>query len=132
MRVNHKQQQLIDELFNKVKEQYPEIVFKDLQVSPDDHEHIWINVIADMDEDRQIEMTHLASDIATDILMDYGYMISIMPENPNIVFAWLPVKNNMHLANEDFIEGAANSLGAYAAGKTNAVKAFVKKLIVKM
>ncbi len=32
MRLNLKQKQLMDELFNKVKEQYPEIVFKDLQL----------------------------------------------------------------------------------------------------
>ncbi|MBM2817282.1 MAG: hypothetical protein HW421_4044 [Ignavibacteria bacterium] len=86
MRINHKQQQLIDELFNKVKERFPEIVLKSLESSPDDPEHIWINVIADMDEDREIEMTHYASDLATDILMDYGYDFSIMPENPNAVY----------------------------------------------
>ena len=86
MRINHKQQELIDELFNKVKELYPEIVFKDLEFSPDDPEHIWINVIVDMDEDKEIEMTHYASDLAIDILLNYGYRISIMPENPNAVY----------------------------------------------
>ena len=87
MRINHKQQQLIDELFTKVKERYPEIVFKDLQISPDDPEHIWINVIADMDEDREIEMRHYSAELETDVLMDYGYALSIMPENPNTVYA---------------------------------------------
>jgi len=86
MRINHKQQQLIDELFNKVKEQYPEIVLKNLEVSPDDPDHIWINVIADMDEDREIEMTHFSSELQYYILMDYGYAISIMPENPNTIY----------------------------------------------
>jgi len=51
--MNHKQKELIDELFNKVKAKYPEIIFKDLSVSPDDPDHIWINVIADMDEERE-------------------------------------------------------------------------------
>jgi hypothetical protein len=87
MRINLKQQQLIDELFNKVKERYPEIVFKDLQESPDDPEHIWINVIADMDEEREAEMRFFASELATDILVDYGYDFSIMPENPNTILA---------------------------------------------
>jgi hypothetical protein len=87
MRINIKQQQLMDELFNKVKERYPEIVFKDLQECPDDPEHIWINVIADMDEDREIEMRMFASELATDILIDYGYDFSIMPENPNTILA---------------------------------------------
>lgn len=87
MRINHKQEQLINELFNKVKEKYPQIVFKNLDVSPDDSEHIWINVIADMDEDLEIEMTQYAAELRSDILMDYGYAISIMPENPNAIYA---------------------------------------------
>ncbi len=87
MRINIKQQQLVDKLFAKVKERYPEIELINLQISPDDSEHIWINIIADMDEEREIEMTDYASEIATDILLEYGYAISIMPENPRAVFA---------------------------------------------
>jgi hypothetical protein len=87
MKINHKQQQLIDDLFSTVKARYPEIVFKDLQVSPDDPEHIWINVISDMDEEREMDMRHYSADLETDILLDYGYDFSIMPENPNTVFA---------------------------------------------
>ena len=86
MRINHKQLQLMDELFNKVKERFPEIIYKNLQTDPDDSEHIWINVIADMEEEREIEMNHFVGEIATDILIDYGYAFSIMAENPNTVY----------------------------------------------
>jgi hypothetical protein len=87
MNINHKQQQLIDELFNKVKERYPEIILRNLQSSPDDPDDIWINIIADMDEDREIELRYYSAELSTDILMDYGYSLSIMPENPNSVYA---------------------------------------------
>jgi hypothetical protein len=87
MRINIKQKQLIDELFNKVKNKYPGIVLKNLETSPDDQEHIWVNVITDLDKDEVIEMRQYASQLEVDILMDYGYMISIMPKNPNLVFA---------------------------------------------
>jgi hypothetical protein len=87
MRINFKQEQLIEDLFRKVKERYPEIVLRNLEGSPDDPEHIWINVIADMDEDRQIEMSEYAAELQTDILLDYGYSLSIMSENPNAVYA---------------------------------------------
>ncbi len=87
MRINLKQKQLIDEMINKVKLQFPEIVYKNLEVSPDDPEHIWIIVEADMDEDREILMRHYSAELQTDILMDYGYMISIMSDNPNTVYA---------------------------------------------
>ena len=88
MRINYRQQQLIEELYNKVKSRFPQINYKDLEVSPDDPEHIWINVIADMDEDKEIEMMEYSAELGTDILSDYGYRISIMPENPNAVYAW--------------------------------------------
>lgn len=87
MKINIKQQQLIDELFNKVKQRFPEIIFKNLEVSPDDPDHIWIIVTADMDEDREIELHTYSSELQTDILLDYGYAISIMSENPNAVYA---------------------------------------------
>lgn len=87
MRINLKQQQLVDELFNKVKEKYPEIVFKGLEVSPDDREHIWIIVDADMDEEREIEMCSYSASLQIEILLDFGYQISIMADNPNTVYA---------------------------------------------
>ena len=86
MNLNHKQQELIEELFNNVKEKYPEIVFKNLQNSPEDPSDIWINIIADMDEDREIELRHFSANLENKIFMEYGYDIYIMPENPNAVY----------------------------------------------
>ncbi len=86
MNINIKQQQLIDELYSKVHSLYPEISFKELEVSPDDPEHIWIIVTADMDEERELEMREIAADLQTDILLNYGYAISIMTENPNTIY----------------------------------------------
>jgi hypothetical protein len=40
-----------------------------------------------MDEDREIEMNHFAALLEIDIIVDYGYQISIMSENPNGVYA---------------------------------------------
>lgn len=88
MTINLKQEQLINELFNKVKERFPEIIIKDLQVSPDDKDHIWINVVADMDVEREIELNDFAGTLEIDILVDYGYRLSIMSENPNTMFTY--------------------------------------------
>jgi hypothetical protein len=85
--MNHKQKELVETLFDKVKEKYPEIEFISLSRNPDDPEHIWINVKADMDEEREIEMGSYAAEIEADIHIDYGYRISIMAENPNVVYA---------------------------------------------
>jgi hypothetical protein len=87
MRINLKQQQLIDELLSKVKDRFPEIVVSYFEESPEDPDDIWINVIADMDEDRQMEMSSYAAELETDILVDFGYAFTIMSHNPNAVYA---------------------------------------------
>ena len=78
MNINHKQKALIDELFNAIKEKYPEIIFDNLSTSPDDPEHIWINVLATIDETREMEMERYAAGLEADIHINFGYRISIM------------------------------------------------------
>ena len=86
MKINIKQQELIEEILKKARVKFPEIIFKDLSTSPDDPEHIWINVFSNMDEDREMELIHFSSKLDYNILMKYGYKITIMPENPNLVY----------------------------------------------
>ena len=81
MRINLKQQQLMDEMFAKVKDKYPEIVFKGIEFSPDDPEHIWINVITDNGEEEVYAIMDYADGYIADIHIDYGYRISVMPSN---------------------------------------------------
>ena len=45
MRINLKEQELTDNLFQVVKEKYPEIEFVKITRSPDDPNHIWINIV---------------------------------------------------------------------------------------
>ena len=40
-------------------------------------DHLWVEIIMLEDEDREIEMDHLAAELSTDILVDYGYHITI-------------------------------------------------------
>lgn len=42
---------------------------------------LWVNVTAPDDEDREIAMTEFACDKTTDMLLDYGYHILIMPRH---------------------------------------------------
>jgi hypothetical protein len=86
MKINIKQQELVDEIIKKAKVRFPEIQFKDLTTSPDDPEHIWINVITNMEDDKEMELIHFSSKLDYNILMKYGYKITLMPENPNVVY----------------------------------------------
>jgi hypothetical protein len=77
--INFKQEELIQGLVRKIKKRYPEVELVTVVESPEDPETLWIRVSAPEDEDREIEMREFASDKATDILMDYGYHMLVMP-----------------------------------------------------
>ena len=79
MRINFKQEELIDELVSTLGKKFPEVRFIDITESPEDSESLWINVTAPKDENRENELREFASDKTTDILIDYGYHILVMP-----------------------------------------------------
>lgn len=64
-------------LFDKLKQQYPEIELMDIVESGVIPSHLWVNIIMPEDEDREIEMRQLAAEISTDILIDFGYHTTI-------------------------------------------------------
>ncbi len=77
--INLKQQELIDQLLREVKEKFPEVDFINVTRSPENPEDLWLNVTSPEDEDREIELGEFASEKTTDILLDYGYLILVMP-----------------------------------------------------
>jgi hypothetical protein len=79
--INVKQHELIAELFQTLKAQFPEIELLNVTESPEDPNDLWVNITAPEDEDREIALTELASDKTADMLLDYGYYISIMPRH---------------------------------------------------
>ena len=82
--VNFKERELGLMLFNKLKHHFPELELVSITESIESADQIWVNVIMPGDEDREIALQELASEISTDILMDYGYHITIMSA-PNMV-----------------------------------------------
>ncbi len=77
--INTKQQELINELLETVKERFPEVKLLDVTESPENSNDLWVNVTAPEDEDREIELMEFTSDKEADILVDYGYRIAVMP-----------------------------------------------------
>jgi hypothetical protein len=77
--MNFKQEELIDELMTQIQERYPEVELIRVTESPESSSTLWIEVTAPEDEDRRIEMREFGSDKVTDILLDYGYHMLVMP-----------------------------------------------------
>jgi hypothetical protein len=77
--MNFKQEELIDELMAQIQERYPEVELIRVTESPESASTLWIEVTAPEDEDRRIEMREFGSDKVSDILLDYGYHMLVMP-----------------------------------------------------
>jgi len=80
--INFKQRELSQMLFDKLKQKFPELELLGIMEGPENPNHIWVRIIMPEDEDRAIEAQHLASEISSDILMDYGYLIIISAATP--------------------------------------------------
>jgi len=77
--INFKQEELIEEVVNYVREKFPEVRFIGVSESPEDPGDLWIRVTSPEDEDRRSELISYACDKTMDILMDYGYHMLVMP-----------------------------------------------------
>jgi len=81
MTLNHVQERLIDELMVYAKIKYPEVGIRTITESPDNPNRVWVIVkgLDWDDDDRVMDFTEYVSDRETDILVEYGYSISLMP-----------------------------------------------------
>ncbi|MDM8548625.1 hypothetical protein QUF72_01055 [Desulfobacterales bacterium HSG2] len=81
MILNHVQERLIDELMAYAQEKYPEVKLNAITESPSDEKHVWVTVegIDWDDDDRVMDFTEYLSLKEEDILVEYGYPISVMP-----------------------------------------------------
>ena len=85
--MNIRQQQLVNELFETVQAQFPEIALLNVSSSPENPQDLWVNVTAPPDEAREGALLDIASERSLDILLNYGYSILIMPEHRHAIAA---------------------------------------------
>jgi hypothetical protein len=79
MKMNLRQEELVEELVAAIKGKYPEVNLVEVKESPETPDTLWICITAPKDEDREIELRSFSADKATDILCDYGYHMLVMP-----------------------------------------------------
>ena len=78
MRMNFRQEELIRDFFSDVRKKFPEVEFLNVTESPENPEDLWINMTEPETEEREDELIEFAGDKTTDILLKYGYYITIM------------------------------------------------------
>ena len=79
---NDKEIELSHGLFNQLKEQFPEIALAGITPSAENPQDVWVNLVMPEDEDREIALREIAAEISTEILLDYGYHITIVTADP--------------------------------------------------
>jgi len=83
--MNFKQEELTHDFFQTVRESFPEVELTDITPSPEDPNDLWINVTAPSDEEREFSLTDMVSGRSADILLEYGYLILIIPTRSHTV-----------------------------------------------
>jgi len=76
--INFKVRELSHKLFENLKQHFPEIELVDIVESPVYQNTIWVRLIMPNNEDREINLREMASEISTDILLEYGHSIGII------------------------------------------------------
>ena len=81
MTLNHVQERLISELMDYGRKKYPEIELEEITDSPSSSDHVWVIIkgIDWNDDDRVMDFIEYVAGKQEDILLEYGYPISLMP-----------------------------------------------------
>lgn len=75
---NHKQIELSNMLFRKLKKKFPEIKLVNITESMENPANIWVNTILPDNEDREIEMREMASEISEEYsLLRHNQIVQI-------------------------------------------------------
>lgn len=82
-RINFKQEELIEKLMKQIEKKFPEVRLIKITESVDDPESLWIEVTAPESEEREMALLEFTGDKVTDILIDYGYHMLVMPIREN-------------------------------------------------
>ncbi|MDM8537372.1 hypothetical protein QUF70_11500 [Desulfobacterales bacterium HSG17] len=77
--INFKQEELIESLMEQIKEKFPEVSLIKVMEACNDPESLWIKVTSPEDEDREMELRDFAGDKVSDMFLDYGYHMLVMP-----------------------------------------------------
>jgi hypothetical protein len=79
--MDFKEKELSHKLFDTLKQQFHDLELVEIVESPVYRDSIWVRLIMPADEDREIEIRKMASELSTDILLEYGYDIGITSAN---------------------------------------------------
>ena len=78
--INFKQRELSQQLFEQLHARFPEIDLVSITESYENPDDTWVNMVMPEDEERELALRDLAGELSTDLLLNYGYSITISAE----------------------------------------------------
>jgi hypothetical protein len=75
--MNFKEKELSLQLFDTLKQQFPDIQLVEIVESPLEESSWRVRIRMPTNEDQEVELREMASTLSTDILLNYGYHILI-------------------------------------------------------
>ncbi len=73
--------ELASEMMEKVRARFPEVRFLRYRNNPENENSIFIEVTAPDNEDRDLELSEFVADLGSDIALEYGFMIFVLPQH---------------------------------------------------
>lgn len=77
MDLNLKQQELVEGFIARIQERFPASEFQYITPSAEDPRDVWVHILV-QDDDESISLSTFAAEMNIDILVNYGYSISVM------------------------------------------------------
>ena len=77
--LNFKQLELGQQLFEQLQPQFADLKLVDITESLFNPANVWVNVKMPNDRESWMDVIETASDLSMDLLLDYGYHITINP-----------------------------------------------------
>jgi len=75
--IDTKCMELGQKLFKRLKERFSELEMVNMTESAENRDHIWVNMVMPDDEEREIAVREMASELSMDILLEHGYHITV-------------------------------------------------------
>ncbi len=79
MRLNYKQEELVEQLAKEIEARFPDVKFVEANPSPENDRTLWLEFTRPPNDDCLMEIIEYASNRTMDILLDYGYHMLVMP-----------------------------------------------------
>ncbi len=80
--INFKQKELIEYIMSRLREKFPGIELLRITEGFDDPETLWLWVFPPENDEAFNELIDFSGDFLSDIFMEYGYHILLMPAEP--------------------------------------------------